>query len=133
MVGQGEGWVVNVASVAGKVGTPKMGPYSASKFALIGLSESLDFELRPRGIRIRVVSPGPVRTNFRASYEETPPAAPGWMVLESRDVSKEILRSFSQDRFEIVMPKSLAAFTYFKSVSPRLARWLVRRLLSRKI
>jgi short-subunit dehydrogenase len=129
MVHQREGWVVNVASVAGKLGTPKMGPYSASKFALIGLSESLDFELRPLGIHIAVVSPGPVKTNFRASYEEAASAPPKWLTLEAKDVSRAILKSLSADRFEIVMPKSLGVFAYFKAIAPRAARSLVHMIL----
>jgi NAD(P)-dependent dehydrogenase (short-subunit alcohol dehydrogenase family) len=56
--------IVNTASMAGLVATPKMAPYSASKFGVVGLSESLDAELRPRGIHVCAVCPGIIDTNI---------------------------------------------------------------------
>ena len=54
---QGGGRIVNIASVGGKVGVPHLAPYSASKFALVGLSDALRAELRPLGIRVTTVAP----------------------------------------------------------------------------
>jgi len=58
------GRVVNLSSIAGMSGGAGSGYYAASKFAVEGLSESLDQELRPLGLRVIVVEPGPFRTNF---------------------------------------------------------------------
>ncbi|WP_022981563.1 oxidoreductase [Ideonella sp. B508-1] len=58
------GHVFNVSSVAGVLGIPGGALYSASKFALEGLSEALVGELRPFGIRVTLVEPGGFRTNF---------------------------------------------------------------------
>jgi hypothetical protein len=129
MIRRQEGWVVNVASISARLGTPKMGPYSASKFALAGLSESLDFELRPLGIRVAVVSPGPVRTGFRALYEGNAPDPPAWLVLKPEDVSREVLISLTRDRFEVLLPAALRAFARLKAVAPRLTRSLIHTLL----
>ena len=58
------GCIVNIGSVAGQVGFPALGYYSASKFALAGLSESLAAELRPLGIRVTLAELGPFATEF---------------------------------------------------------------------
>jgi len=58
------GHIFNVASVAGFMSFPGVGLYSASKFALEGVSESMAVELAPFGIRVTIVEPGGFRTNF---------------------------------------------------------------------
>jgi meso-butanediol dehydrogenase/(S,S)-butanediol dehydrogenase/diacetyl reductase len=62
MLAQQAGTLVNVASIVGKVGTPNHSHYSSSKFAVIGMTQSLALELAPRGIRVNAVCPGLVRT-----------------------------------------------------------------------
>src|SRR5262249_54298853 len=54
---RGEGWIVNVSSVAGKLGQPDESAYTASKFAVTGLSEALACELAPLGIHVMTVYP----------------------------------------------------------------------------
>ncbi|MGI9646859.1 MAG: SDR family oxidoreductase [Ilumatobacteraceae bacterium] len=61
---RGHGTIVNVSSIAGVVGSPYGGIYSASKHALEGVSESLHFETSQLGIRVRVVEPGRFETDF---------------------------------------------------------------------
>ena len=62
MKAQGHGAIVNVGSVAGKVGTPYGGLYAASKHALEALTESMHFELAHLGIRVHVIEPGQFAT-----------------------------------------------------------------------
>lgn len=62
MIRRGRGRIVNVSSVGGKVATPFVGPYCASKFALEALSDSLRAELKPWGIEVSLVEPGAVKT-----------------------------------------------------------------------
>lgn len=64
---QGRGLVVNVSSIGGLIGLPFEGLYSASKFALEGLSEALALEVRPFGVRVALVEPGDIRTGFTAA------------------------------------------------------------------
>jgi NAD(P)-dependent dehydrogenase (short-subunit alcohol dehydrogenase family) len=59
---RGSGRIVNVSSLGGKVAVPHMAPYSASKFALVGLSEGFRSELRQYGIFVTTVCPGLMRT-----------------------------------------------------------------------
>ena len=58
------GHIFNVASVAGVIGFPGCGLYSASKFALEGATEALAIEVAPFGIRVTMIEPGAFRTNF---------------------------------------------------------------------
>jgi NAD(P)-dependent dehydrogenase (short-subunit alcohol dehydrogenase family) len=59
---RGEGRIVNIASIGGKLSVPHLLPYSSSKFALVGLSEGLRAELRASGIMVTTVCPGLMRT-----------------------------------------------------------------------
>lgn len=64
MRARGSGAIVNVSSVAGRVGPPLDGFYSASKFALEGMSEALHYEVQHFGIWVRLVEPGVFETGF---------------------------------------------------------------------
>ena len=58
------GHIINIASIAGLIGAPEMSIYNASKFAILGLSESLAIELASHKIQVAVVCPGSVNTNL---------------------------------------------------------------------
>jgi len=64
MRNRGEGIIINVSSIAGRVGAPLNGLYSASKWALEALSESLHYELGHFGVRVHLIEPGGVETPF---------------------------------------------------------------------
>jgi NAD(P)-dependent dehydrogenase (short-subunit alcohol dehydrogenase family) len=61
---QKSGIIVNISSAAGRFGHPGESAYVSTKFAIEGLSESMAYELEPFGIRVVLVEPGPIRTNF---------------------------------------------------------------------
>jgi len=63
---QKSGTIVNVSSAAGRIGYPGASAYVSSKHAVEGLSEAMAYELEPFGIRVIVVEPGVIRTNFGA-------------------------------------------------------------------
>lgn len=69
---QGEAHVVNTASISGLAPIPGLGAYSASKFAVVGMSEVLRVELAPDGIGVTVVCPGTVRTRIMESDRNRP-------------------------------------------------------------
>jgi NAD(P)-dependent dehydrogenase (short-subunit alcohol dehydrogenase family) len=64
MMSRGEGRVVNISSVSGRISMPLFGAYHATKWALETLSDSLRMELRPFGVKVIVVEPGTIRTGF---------------------------------------------------------------------
>ena len=66
---QGSGDIVNISSVAGRIGFPVSPAYISSKFALEGLSESLRFELMPFGVNVIIIEPGVINTNFLNSMK----------------------------------------------------------------
>jgi NAD(P)-dependent dehydrogenase (short-subunit alcohol dehydrogenase family) len=75
MRSRGRGHIVNISSVGGLVGNPATGYYSATKFAVEGLSQALAKEVAPLGIRVTLIEPGPFRTDFQGR-SMTPVAKP---------------------------------------------------------
>jgi short-subunit dehydrogenase len=61
---QGEGKIVNITSMGGRIAIPLSSSYHGSKFALEGLSESIQYELEPVGIKVILIEPGAVGSNF---------------------------------------------------------------------
>ncbi len=61
---QGSGTIINVTSIGGRIGFPLFSSYHASKWAVEGLSEAIRYELRPFGIRVKIIEPGGIKTNF---------------------------------------------------------------------
>lgn len=69
MVGQRSGAVVNTGSLASFIGTRHLGPYTASKHAVLGLTKSAALEVARKGVRVNAVCPGPVDTPMLAAIE----------------------------------------------------------------
>lgn len=61
---QKRGHIINISSISGRSAIPFSTLYSASKFAVEGFSESLQFELEPFGIYVKLIEPGPIKTDF---------------------------------------------------------------------
>ncbi|KUI35424.1 short-chain dehydrogenase [Mycobacterium sp. IS-1496] len=72
MRARGSGWIVNMSSVAGLHGVTGFGYYSATKFAVEGLTEVLRDEVSPFGIRVMAVEPGAFRTRAYAGFADEP-------------------------------------------------------------
>jgi len=127
MIARRNGHIVNISSVAGKIGTLNMAAYCASKFAMNGWSESLYHELKPLGVKVSVVCPGPVHTGFSREFSDTEPKSPSSLFIGSIDVSQAVMRVIERNRFELIMPRSLAAICWLKRLSPTLFRYLAQR------
>ena len=66
------GVIINVASIGGRLTFPYYSLYHASKWAMDGFSDSLRFELAPLGIRVKIIEPGPIKTEFYGRSEVSP-------------------------------------------------------------
>jgi NAD(P)-dependent dehydrogenase (short-subunit alcohol dehydrogenase family) len=80
---QGTGDIINISSLAGRIGFPVSSAYISSKFAIEGLSESLRYELGPFGINVIIIEPGVIKTNFFDSMKTAKKA-------DENDTYKEI-------------------------------------------
>tara|TARA_Y100000590_G_scaffold198585_1_gene225531 strand:- start:1129 stop:1962 length:834 start_codon:yes stop_codon:yes gene_type:complete len=74
---QGSGDIVNISSVAGRIGFPVSTAYISSKFALEGLSESIRFELGQFGVNVIIIEPGVIKTKFFDSMKTAKKADEG--------------------------------------------------------
>jgi NAD(P)-dependent dehydrogenase (short-subunit alcohol dehydrogenase family) len=129
--------IVNIASMAGYVAGPGMTAYSATKFAVVGLSEALAGELDEHGIGVTAVCPGVINTNItRVSRMYGPLASEenrerGVQAFERRNYSPErvaqgILAAIARNRR--VAPVSIEAWAgyYLKRLFPGLVSWIAR-------
>lgn len=113
---QGEGgYVVNTSSMAGMVPLPGLGAYSAAKFAVRGLSESLRMSLAPEGIGVSCLFPGAVRTALVPVPEDDSAAPPGedgeflrklWaamrVAVDPLDMGRAVVAAIRENRFHIL-------------------------------
>jgi NAD(P)-dependent dehydrogenase (short-subunit alcohol dehydrogenase family) len=79
------GRIVNISSIGGRLAVPHLAPYSASKFALVGLSDAVRAELDPYGIRVTTVAPGLMRTGspINAQFKGRHEAEYAWFKVSS--------------------------------------------------
>ncbi len=122
------GHLVNVASIAGRIGSRNHSLYCASKFALAGFSESLGYELEGTGVGITLVNPGIIDTPFfeHPSFGGFPARARA-RAIAPETVAEAILDAVRYGRIEITIPRSYAVGTVLKTVAPGLFRKLMRR------
>lgn len=109
MIKQGQGGkIVNIASVAGKRGSPLLAHYAASKFAVIGWTQSLAIELAPYKINVNAVCPGIVKTSMIERETEWKANLLG---VSKEEVMNENLKAIRLGRLEI--PEDVAKVVVF--------------------
>jgi len=128
--GAGGGVIVNVASFAGKVGVPYYSFYNASKFALAGLTEAWRRELGPRGIRVALVIPAAVETEFLARLDRSRALGlgPAGTILKPEEVARAIVGALERPRPEIYIPRRNRWLALLNFAAPRLADQIINRL-----
>lgn len=135
------GHVVNLSSVAGFYATPVLVAYTATKFAVLGLSEAMREELRPHGIGVTAICPGlintPITTSARVRGRAADPEVRERIVDLYRRrnygpdrVAEKILKAVGRNRAVApVAPEAWATYA-MKRISPRLVGWMARRTAS---
>ena len=91
MRARGNGWIVNVSSVAGLVSAPGFGYYSATKFAIEAITDALHDEVAPHGISVLTVEPGAFRTNAYTGFADEPVDEP---FPDYHDMLEEVRATF---------------------------------------
>ena len=127
MIAQGSGHIVNISSGAGKIGTLNMAAYCGSKFAMNGWSESLYHELKPLGINVTEVCPGPVQTECSRDFRDSEPKAPAKLIVPTEAVCREVIKAIERNKFEVITPRWLALMCAFNRHMPNLFRHLAQR------
>jgi short-subunit dehydrogenase len=118
--------IVNVASTAGRVARARTGAYSASKFALIGWTDSLYSEERAAGVHVGMVLPGFVATEGFPATELRERALTRWLVSKPEKVAEAIVEAGPGGKAERYVPRGYALAAIARILAPR----LVRRVLA---
>ncbi len=128
MVERGRGWLVFIASVAGRIASPEEAAYAASKFAMVGLAEALSLEVEDAGVHVLTVCPGVIRTPFfdDEALERMPPVSRRRMV-EPEALIDAIFKALARGKREITFPRGIAPAYVIQALAPELMRRLVRR------
>jgi NAD(P)-dependent dehydrogenase (short-subunit alcohol dehydrogenase family) len=134
----GRSSIVNTASMAGLVAAPQMAPYSASKFGVVGMSESLNAELAPHGIHVCAVCPGIIDTPItRSAIMRGEPAERRDAAIEfyrrrgasPDDVAEAVVDAVRKRKLIQPVPKSHVMPPWLlKRISPRASQLLARLL-----
>jgi NAD(P)-dependent dehydrogenase (short-subunit alcohol dehydrogenase family) len=97
---RGGGYIVNIASQAGKAGIPGIATYSATKHGVVGLSEAVRAELRGSGVEVICVMPTVVNTELTSGVGQK------WIKpVEASDVAARIVDAMEVPRFDVFVPK----------------------------
>ena len=131
MKANGSGHIINISSVAGRRGLPLNGVYSATKFALNGISEALRIELQGSGINVSIINPAATETEFGNSvrYGDVKEKFKAMGRVQSSDeVAAVIVRCIKDPKLE-VYPYWLGKFLAWASaIAPSLVDKIIMRL-----
>jgi NAD(P)-dependent dehydrogenase (short-subunit alcohol dehydrogenase family) len=140
---RGEGRVINIASIGGKISMPHLAPYSMSKFALVGLSKAMRAELAKDGIVVTTVCPGLMRTGSprNASFKGRHRAEYAWfsisdslplLTISADKAARRIVSACQRGEAEVIFPIQAKLAAIIESIAPGLVADLlgmVNRLL----
>jgi hypothetical protein len=125
----GGGWIVNVSSVAGKLGQPDEAVYAATKFGVTGLSESIAYELAPLGIHVLTVYPALVRTEmFTPEILARMPERATRTFMDPPEFCAAVLRALERGAYEVTVPSYVGIAYVLRTVWPALHRRIMRNL-----
>jgi hypothetical protein len=128
MVARRSGWVVFIASVAGRLGVPEESAYAASKFAQVGLAEALAIEVEDEGVHVLTVCPGTINTPFfdAEALERMPPVAKR-MMIEPEQIIDAVIDALARGKHEITVPRFIAMGYFVRLLAPGFMRRNTKR------
>ena len=126
------GRIINISSIGGKVSVPHLVPYSASKFALVGLSKGLRSELLKDGIVVTTICPGLMRTGSprNADFKGKHRLEYAWfsisdalplLTVSAENAARQIIAACKQGRAELVISIPAKVAVVFDSLFPELS------------
>jgi NAD(P)-dependent dehydrogenase (short-subunit alcohol dehydrogenase family) len=131
---QGGGHIVNIASIAGLITIPTMTSYSASKAAVVSLSEMLRAELKHKNIGVTVVCPSLFRTNLSESLmnakegqQEVIDREMEKSTVTADDIAEKIVTAVKNNQFMLLPHKTSWLHWGLKRLSPNLYQWVITR------
>jgi len=127
----GSGHVINISSVVGRRGVPFRSAYSASKFALVGLTECLRQELKGTGIHVSVVYPVSTETEFHdVEIKKIEPRRYG-PVQSAEQVARAIVRCARHPRPEVYPYRAARILAVLSALAPGFVDWMIARMIRR--
>ncbi|RHW41156.1 SDR family oxidoreductase [Neobacillus notoginsengisoli] len=128
------GHIINIASQAGKIATPKSSVYSATKHAVLGYTNSLRMELSDYNVYVTSVNPGPIATNFFNIADESGSYVKNvkrWM-LKPEYVAEKVVGSMLKPVREVNLPGWMNAGSIFYALFPRMFERLGKKAFNQK-
>jgi uncharacterized protein len=126
MLKRGSGHIINIASQAGKISTPKSTVYSATKHAVLGFSNGLRLEVEHKGVHVTTINPGPIATNFFTLADQSGNYVKNIQkfMLQPSHVSQKIIEAMQRPVREINLPWWMNIGSTVYQVMPKLVETL---------
>jgi short-subunit dehydrogenase len=124
MLSRKSGHIVNVGSVASHISVPRLGGYCSTKFALKALTDALRMEMRGKGVKVTLICPGPIRTDFALNTKGTRKGAmPTKPVgVPAAAAGRCIANAISRNQVEAFVPAYYQALVGADSLAPQVWR-----------
>ncbi|PFE05678.1 NAD(P)-dependent oxidoreductase [Bacillus cereus] len=134
MLEKNSGQIINIASLAGKIATPKSSAYAATKHAVLGFTNSLRMELSSTNIYVTAINPGPIDTNFFdiADQSGTYVKNMGRYMLKPTYVAEQIVKVMRTKKREVNLPKWMSIGPKLFALFPGLFERVAGKSLSKK-
>lgn len=128
------GQIINIASIAGKIATPKSSAYAASKHAVLGLTNALRMELINTNIQVTAINPGPIRTEFFdiADISGNYVKNVGNIMLDPNFVAKKVVSTIGTRKREISLPNWMGLGPIAYTLFPKLFEKISASSLNKK-
>ena len=142
LLAESGGSIVNIGSLAGKVGARYLGGYNAAKHALVGLTQQMRLEWREQGVHVALVCPGPIKradagTRYGDQQQQGLPqqaSAPGGGTkvkgLDPQRVAEAVFKCAQRKRTDVILPGHLRFLIVLGNAFPRLGDWLLLKFTS---
>lgn len=136
MIAQKSGHIINMSSVAGWIGTALYSIYSATKFGVRGFTDALRQEVKPLGIHVSGVYPGPAETEFGQhiglTREKRKFSFPKTMSMTSEFVAQQVVKLAKHPKSNLILPWYYRPLVALNLVAPSLVDWIVIKFFVNK-